>query len=253
MPLQSYVICTSPRSGSTLLCRLLSGTGIAGNPESYFHSPSLDTWMDSYGITRTPSESERELLASVFKAAICEGRSDGDVFGLRLQRHSFDFFCQKLAVLYPELTNDAQRLTAAFGQTSFIHLTRNNKLEQAISYVKAEQSGLWHMSSDGTELERLSPPQIPSYDAKRIQNQLEQFNAYDRDWHTWFDCEKITPLQITYEELSSEPANTVRKILQHLGLDPNAADDLKPDVKKLADVVNSQWVVRFSNETNVAQ
>ncbi|HBF29284.1 Stf0 family sulfotransferase, partial [Rhizobium sp.] len=26
----SYVICTSPRSGSTLLCKLLAATGISG-------------------------------------------------------------------------------------------------------------------------------------------------------------------------------------------------------------------------------
>ncbi|MEM1201062.1 MAG: Stf0 family sulfotransferase, partial [Pseudomonadota bacterium] len=28
----AYVICTSPRSGSTLLCKLLAPTGIAGKP-----------------------------------------------------------------------------------------------------------------------------------------------------------------------------------------------------------------------------
>ncbi|MBT6203829.1 MAG: sulfotransferase, partial [Rhodospirillaceae bacterium] len=38
---QSYVICTSPRSGSTLLCSLLAATGLAGNPCSHFHDPSI--------------------------------------------------------------------------------------------------------------------------------------------------------------------------------------------------------------------
>lgn len=38
---RAYVICTSPRSGSTLLCKLLAATGQAGKPKSYFHKPDL--------------------------------------------------------------------------------------------------------------------------------------------------------------------------------------------------------------------
>ena len=38
---ESYVLCTSPRSGSTLLCKLLAATGVAGNPDSYFHRPAV--------------------------------------------------------------------------------------------------------------------------------------------------------------------------------------------------------------------
>ncbi|HMF66717.1 MAG TPA: Stf0 family sulfotransferase, partial [Phyllobacterium sp.] len=37
---RSYVICGTPRSGSTLLCDLLESTGIAGRPASYFRSES---------------------------------------------------------------------------------------------------------------------------------------------------------------------------------------------------------------------
>jgi trehalose 2-sulfotransferase len=33
---KSYVVCATPRSGSTLLCALLAGTGVAGRPEEYF-------------------------------------------------------------------------------------------------------------------------------------------------------------------------------------------------------------------------
>ena len=31
-----YLICATPRTGSTLLCGLLASTGVAGNPELYF-------------------------------------------------------------------------------------------------------------------------------------------------------------------------------------------------------------------------
>lgn len=248
MTIDSYIICTSPRSGSTLLCRLLAQTGVAGTPESYFHEASLEAWLDDYGLPKTPAVAERELLVSVFRAVLAEGRRGSGVFGLRLQRHSFGFFMEKLAVLHPDLASDRQRLTKAFGRTSFIHLTRKDKVAQAISYVMADQSGLWHKSSDGTELERLAPPQTPSYDAKRIGRQLEQFLADDQGWNDWFDCEGIDPLQLTYEELSGAPKDTLCRVLDDLGLDLEAARGVEPDVAKLADSTNRQWADRFRKD-----
>jgi LPS sulfotransferase NodH len=35
-PALSYLICATPRSGSTLLCAALDDTGIAGHPEKHF-------------------------------------------------------------------------------------------------------------------------------------------------------------------------------------------------------------------------
>ena len=32
----SYLICATPRTGSSLLCGLLDSTGVAGHPESWF-------------------------------------------------------------------------------------------------------------------------------------------------------------------------------------------------------------------------
>ena len=32
----SFLICSTPRSGSTLLCEALRNTGLAGRPEEYF-------------------------------------------------------------------------------------------------------------------------------------------------------------------------------------------------------------------------
>ena len=181
----SYIICTSPRSGSTLLCKLLAATGVAGNPDSYFHRPSISEWLADLGLTRKPSAPEREPLEEIFRAAIAKGTLDG-VFGLRLQRHSFAFFTEKLAVLYPEHSNDVERLQAAFGRTLFVHLTRRDKVAQAVSYVKAQQTGLWHAAPDGTELERLSPPREPAYDASEIRTCLEEVTAHDHGWERWF-------------------------------------------------------------------
>src|SRR3712207_231070 len=37
-PESVYLVCATPRSGSTLLCRALGATGVAGHPEEYFEA-----------------------------------------------------------------------------------------------------------------------------------------------------------------------------------------------------------------------
>jgi len=245
----SYVICTSPRSGSTLLCKLLASTGVAGNPASYFHRPSVSSWCEALGLTPDDSISERHLLARVLRAAIAEGTGNTARFGLRLQRESFDFFAQKLSHLHPEFSYDAARIDAAFGPTLFIHLTRQDKVEQAVSHVKAEQTGLWHMASDGTELERIHEPRELTYDPDLIRARVNELTGYDHQWESWFKAQEITPLRVTYETLSSDPTWTLGRVLDHLGLAAEAANGVQPAVAKLADDTSKEWAMRFRSET----
>lgn len=247
----SYVICTSPRSGSTLLCKLLADTGVAGNPDSYFHRPSIAAWLDHFDLTPDDTVPERDVLRSVFRAAIAKGTLDTGIFGLRLQRGSFDFFTRELAVLHPGFSSDAERFEAAFGRTLFIHLSRRNKVQQAISNVKAQQTGLWHAAPDGTELERLSPPQEPVYDAAAIRSKFAEVTALDRDWQRWFAAEGIGPLRVNYEELAADPFQTLCQVLEALGLDRKAAIGVKPGVAKLADETSKAWESRFRSETDI--
>jgi len=241
----SYILCTSPRSGSTLLCKLLSATGVAGHPGSHFHKPSITAWMDSFRLPRMSGETEADTLNRVFAAALQKGRGETGVFGLRLQRHSFDFFTQKLSVLCPDGATDLERLRVAFGEVRFVYLTRQDKVGQAVSYVKAEQSGLWHKAPDGTELERLSDPQELQYDFETLKTTFDRFEGYDRDWQAWFSEQKIEPVGLTYETLSADPQAALRHVLVGLDLDIKSAEGVEPGVSKLADDVSADWAARF--------
>ena len=245
---QSYIICTSPRSGSTLLCKLLQKTGKAGMPESHFHNPSISNWLSNHKLSREEFATEPAALSAIFEAARRRGAGNTGVFGLRLQRPSFEFFMKQLGVLHPELSSDMERIETVFGKTLFIFLTRQNKLEQAISFVKATQTGLWHMAPDGTELERLSAPQEPVYDPNAIAKQFSRTTAFDEGWKTWFAAQKIKPLRVTYDELSANPQATLSRIIGRLGVNYEPAPDAHPPVAKLADTINQDWAERFVAE-----
>jgi trehalose 2-sulfotransferase len=241
----SYVICTSPRSGSTLLCGLLAATGIAGNPASYFYDPSVEEWRADLGVDLDSNATEREVLEAVLRVVVYKGRNGTSLFGLRQQAGGLAFLCEQLAVLYPQEATDAGRFRQAFGAMQFIHLTRPDKIEQAVSFVKAKQTGLWHVAPDGSELERNAPHSEPSYDSEQLRACVETMTAYDRDWNNWFLREGIEPVRIIYDDLAADPVGILRYIMSCLGLDRTAADGIAPGVKKLADETNENWVARF--------
>lgn len=239
---EAYVICTAPRSGSTLLCGLLRTTDIAGNPGSHFHVPSLEGWQEAYGIQAGPSHDD--TLKSVFNAALTKG-TKGGLFGLRMQRPSFPFFIERTRRLYPART-DRETIQAAFGRTLFIHLTRKDKLAQAVSRVIAEQTGLWHRNADGSELERLAPGQEPRFDRDAIAQHVSEQTQFDKDWENWFAQEALNPPRIDYDALSADPQGTLALILDALGLDPSVAQAIASPTAKLSDATSEQWIKQYN-------
>lgn len=250
---QAFVICTSPRSGSTLLCKLLASTGQAGHPGSYFHNADVEDWRKSLGIAEAQFASEAERLRAVIAAAREAGTAGTGIFGLRLQRKSFDFFFRQLEVLHPALNAHSERFQAEFGKTLFIHLTRSDKIAQAVSFVKASQTGLWHKAPDGTELERLAPPSDPAYDAGLIREHVDQMTAYEQGWMDWFQAENIMPFRISYDDLSEDPETVIAAVLEQLGRDPVFAGDMALPVARLSDGINQEWIERFLREDLIGQ
>ena len=49
-PRSSYLVCATPRSGSTLLCEALINTGLAGHPKEYYEA------LRHSGLPRRPRE-----------------------------------------------------------------------------------------------------------------------------------------------------------------------------------------------------
>jgi len=244
----AYMLCTAPRSGSTLLCKLLAATGVAGRPESYFYGRSLEAWAETTEEPVDTTLPARDRVAAFFRAAQREGSGGSGLFGLRQQIRSFAFLREMLAVLHPDAPSDCARLERAFGPMAFIHLSRADKLAQAVSLLKAEQSGLWHVAPDGAELERSAPHREPVYDGAALGACIAMLEGYERAWEDWFAREGVTPLRISYDELSADPLAVLRRALDHLGKDSSAADGVMPGVKKLADGTSDDWIARYRAE-----
>jgi trehalose 2-sulfotransferase len=244
--LDGYIICATPRSGSTLLCNLLASTRKTGNPNSYYHRTEIMRhWAAEWSLPGCDTMSAKEFSIAYLEATIRAGRGETNVFGLRLMREYLEGLSSLLDQIYPGLSSDVHRFECAFGNVLYIHLTRENKLAQAVSLAKAEQSGLWHIAPDGTEIERLGLPQDPEYDFKLIKRKLTKLEAHDAAWIEWFEQQGITPLRVEYEILSEDPTGTLIQIYEALGVDAQKTEAVRPGVAKLANEISLDWMRRF--------
>jgi LPS sulfotransferase NodH len=235
-----------------MLCKLLGATEAAGNPGSHFHEPSIEAWLGYYDLKGGSFSSKQDALKAIFAAAAKVGKSESDIFGLRLQRDSFQFFADQLKVLHPNEATDFERIEAAFGVTLFIYLRREDHLGQAISRLRAEQTGLWHRKADGSDLERNAPTREAGYDHDTIQSYVQEAIEQNEQWARWFAEQSIMPLKISYEELSRRPQAVLTQILTSLDVDASLAETVPVQTAKLADETNTAWRSRFEVESKGA-
>ena len=240
-PPRSIILCTTPRSGSTLLCTLLRRVEGAGNPESWFRTEDRADFGAGWGLPPDPD------FASYLAAATRAGQGAGGTFALRMMANNLPELITDLAGLYgPD--DDPVLLARAFGPPAYIRLIRQDRVAQAVSRYRAEASGLWHRHADGRPLEMSGDaPRAAPYDRGAIARYRDEIDALNTQWDEWFGQHGLTPLQVTYEALSADPAGTVRGLLAALGLPAQPVP--APGTARLADAQSADWAARFRDET----
>jgi trehalose 2-sulfotransferase len=246
MTFRSYLICATPRSGSTLLCDLLTATGAAGRPQSYFRKQDLADWSRRFGVAPEPDPGDFGI--AYLDAVLEQGTAGVGVFGCRLMWETLEEIQVRFGVLFPGLAGDAARIERAFGPTLYVRLSRADKVAQAVSLVKAEQSGLWHRNSDGTPREGPDRPQPTFYDAASIAELVDALQRQDAAWDAWFADNGIAAVRIGYDALVADPREAAAAVLSALGLERALAAKVRPRTAKLADDESLTWARRFRAE-----
>jgi LPS sulfotransferase NodH len=242
--IDSYFICATPRTGSSLLLSLLESTGVAGRPQAYFRAPDEPTWAERWEIPRTADGGFD--YADYVRAALTAGRTDNGVFGAKLMFGTHEEVVEKLGTVYPELRgDDLALLTKAFGRTRFVYLRRDDVLAQAVSWLRAEQTGVWFVDVNGQTDDSTVTGQAPTYDAEGVRHYIETINEHNAGWEAWFAAWGIQPLVLRYEELDADQVGTTRRVLDFLGLSVPDGHTITARLRRQADELNREWIERY--------
>src|ERR1700761_9174260 len=113
----SYIICTTPRSGSTLLCKLLASTSKAGDPHSFYHRAEyMREWAAKWGLPDADTVPENDFDSAYLAAVVKAGKAGTGIFGLRLQQEYLELLSETLDRIYQGLPSDTHRFERAFGK-----------------------------------------------------------------------------------------------------------------------------------------
>ena len=244
LPHTSYIICCTPRSGSWLLSETLEGMKIAGRPKEYFMREHEQIWSQRWNVLRYA-----DYLTRVLEA----GTTHNGVFGVKAHWYQFADLPAKIHQLpgYEAIpTPDA--LARLFPNLRYIWLTRQDKVRQAVSYSRALQTKAWWEIDgliDKTTCippiidEPDAPPKTAKFDAAQIGRLLKLLEAHDAAWEGYFVRGHITPLVVTYEDLSGAYEATIKRICAELEISmPEHLMLRAPRLKKQADTQSEQWV-----------
>ncbi|MGH9019016.1 MAG: Stf0 family sulfotransferase [Acidimicrobiales bacterium] len=237
----SYLICATPRTGSSLLCGLLDSTGRAGHPESYFRAPDLDAWARRWHIAGAVDGTYR--YGDFVEAAVAAGRTGNGVFGARIMWGTLDELVAGLRLVVPDPpADDAALLGRMFGRTAFVWLRRHDDVAQAVSWFRSEQEGVWVETTAGPRPRRRHDLR---YSADGISDILTTIRAHNRAWRSWFTAAGIEPHPVDYGDLEADPVGVVGNVFATLGLEPPAPATVQARHRRMADDVNAEWIARY--------
>lgn len=237
---QTYILCSTPRTGSTLLCELLKSSGVAGKPHSYFRLQDMNRRAKEWGILRSDGSYD---FCEFLTAARKFGSTANGVLGLRIMWGTLEEVIDELTKIFPDTpNNDLELLETAFGKIKFVYLRRKDVVAQSISLYRAERTNYWH-STEG-----LTPQMTVEYDSREIASRTDMLNEHNRAWQNWFRKAGVTPLEICYEDLETDPETVTLKVLEFLDLSVPEGTTLNAPNKRLADETNRSWKERFESE-----
>lgn len=192
---RKYVICSTQRSGSWLLCRQLINAGI-GVPHEYFNRLHIDALCQLWGIDRADA---RAYIRSILHRRT----TPNGVWGTKLQ-------WDQHVNTRPHL--DADILAGA----QYIFLYRADRCAQAVSLHISMVTGLWGF--DGTETTKYQGLRLG--DMEHVAWCLRKIDHENDEWRGFMAERGIVPLVIRYEDLTANQGAFVREIGQLLGLQP---------------------------------
>src|SRR5271166_2734901 len=201
----TYVIASTPRSGSSLLAAGLVATGVAGRPEEYFTPDHIGPYKEDLKLQINCSWAE--YLAKVMAFAATEN----GIRGVKIHWRHVVLLARALGFR----GDPGVALEALFPAAVFVNTVRADRRAQAISLFRAETTGEWFRSQDpsrnvrpwGLYLARPTPSRAaidltgvaPTYE--QIIGMERSLDAEQAAWTNYFTTRRLKVLTVGYEEL----------------------------------------------------
>jgi trehalose 2-sulfotransferase len=281
-PELSYLICATPRSGSTLLCAALDGTGIAGHPEEHFEvlletgrrrqprdyfqrSNDPEVWallddpefrdvLGEYGGRYSEHPARRDPYWSppdfqrLVERALSKGTTQNGVLGTKIMWAYFRDFVRLARRRGLQDVRPCEVPAAVLPNLGqFVWMHRRDTTRQAVSLWKALQTQQWRRDSDEDIGGRGLRFSFAAIDHLKLR--IDEHNAA---WQDFFDKCGVEPIEVVYEDLVEDYEGTVLWLLDGIGVSiPGDFAVVEPKMRRQADELSEEWVGLYNERASV--
>ncbi|WP_034161506.1 Stf0 family sulfotransferase [Sphingomonas sp. ERG5] len=254
-PHNTILICTHPRSGSTLLGEALYFAGGLGCPLEYFHAgfrpglaarwaaPGIDDYIRAVHGNRTGPDGL--LAVKLFWRDVQELAQEVDPARFAVLDGALP------EALSPAVYRDLAALLATiFPAPTFVHLHRRDRLRQAISALFASETGKWREipeSGSGKDgiVPRTEPGLDPEFDVERLDRLIGYADFCHGHWRNLFAAIGTAPHDVAYEQLITDYRHIVGGLFAELG---SNAEPPAIRMRRQADARSEAFVLRYLRE-----
>ncbi len=246
-PLQSCLLCTTWRSGSTHLGSVI---------ETNFGLPFAEEvlWSSEH---RKPLAKllEPERLVQYLEEVVRRKTTADGVFGAKIMWPHLEATLTAVSSLAGWETRPGQEIVAhLFPKPRFVLLTRQDKVRQGISLYRARASNVLHIKKGGEPY--LRPTEQVArvmYDRKEIARAIQSLEKSDEGWRRFFERNEISALEIVYEDLCRDLHAVVNRVLDFVGRQRCPADlPLIQRFQVMRDDTTDEWAKRFAQSSRSA-
>lgn len=226
-PARRYLIATSGRTGSTLLCSRIAEYGSLGFPNEFLNESYISEFERLFP---NPSLDDFERYISH-----CFASKDG-VFGLKTDWWRF------------RLAREMGVLRAFYEPLDLVvWLKREDFVAQAVSLTLANETHVWHVRGDQDDGLTAARHGEVAFDAKKIIAHARNILNQEYHWGRFFQTCEAPRVDLTYEDLARDVDEGVQAIADAFEA-PFAARRTAPDVRKARSGVAEAWCARFEDE-----
>jgi LPS sulfotransferase NodH len=234
---RSYVVCSTPRSGSGLLCRGLASTGVLGTPLEYFNPIHRSSLSERWGCGRD--------LDPYLRALHSRRTTERGLFGAKLHWSQLvDVRAEAGAGSGDETVHETPQefLDRLLPNATYVRIRRGDTDRQAVSLWQALNSNLWSAAAG----ERVEPVETP-YNFEGIEGCRRQIETAELCWDRLLRTLCAKPLVVEYEALASSYEATIVGVARHLA-GSSKVDVPPPSTRVISDERSSELLGRFRED-----
>jgi len=213
---KKLLILSTPRSGSSLFCDVLTRTSQIGECQEWFNPRYIQAYAKLFGLTQVDFN---EYTQFIIKKTI----GSSGVFAVNMH-------IEQILQLKQSNINPLE-----LGFDLIVYVSRRNKIKQAVSLARASLTDQWSTGTAGRE----TPPEIPnSLIAQSLHHILESEQIYSND------LKQIVNEEFEYEDFQNLDTTLAYKAVLGL-LGKSLEGTIKTTLERQSDDISANAVTRF--------